>query len=166
MRWPKYGSFSFSISPSNEHPGLISSRMDWWELLESKGCSRALCRSHGGGGVRCLPACRPAVGQTAAAAAPRIKKFAINRWDPHKIGDKPHMQTYEIDLSNCGPMVLDALITIENEIDSTLTFRRSCREGICSSSAMNIDGGSTLACTRRIDTNLKFPQSTLCHIRM
>ena len=112
------------------------------------------------------PARRPAEGQTAAAAAPRIKKFAINRWDPDKTGDKPHMQTYEIDLNDCGPMVLDALLTIEREIDSTLPFLRSCREGICGSSAMNMDGGSTLACTRRIDTNLKFPQSTLCHICM
>uniref|UniRef100_A0AC11BTF0 Succinate dehydrogenase complex iron sulfur subunit B n=1 Tax=Ovis aries TaxID=9940 RepID=A0AC11BTF0_SHEEP len=103
------------------------------------------------GGAR-LQACRGA--QTAAAAAPRIKKFAIYRWDPDKTGDKPHMQTYEIDLNNCGPMVLDALIKIKNEIDSTLTFRRSCREGICGSCAMNINGGNTLACTRRIDTNL------------
>ncbi|XP_055118206.1 succinate dehydrogenase [ubiquinone] iron-sulfur subunit, mitochondrial isoform X2 [Symphalangus syndactylus] len=92
--------------------------------------------------------------QTAAAAAPRIKKFAIYRWDPDKAGDKPHMQTYEVDLNKCGPMVLDALIKIKNEVDSTLTFRRSCREGICGSCAMNINGGNTLACTRKIDTNL------------
>ncbi|XP_048962721.1 succinate dehydrogenase [ubiquinone] iron-sulfur subunit, mitochondrial isoform X2 [Canis lupus baileyi] len=103
-------------------------------------------------GGACLQACRGA--QTAAATAPRIKKFAIYRWDPDKTGDKPHMQTYEIDLNKCGPMVLDALIKIKNEIDSTLTFRRSCREGICGSCAMNINGGNTLACTRRIDTNL------------
>lgn len=97
-------------------------------------------------------ACRGA--QTAAAAAPRIKKFAIYRWDPDKTGDKPRMQTYEVDLNKCGPMVLDALIKIKNEVDSTLTFRRSCREGICGSCAMNINGGNTLACTRRIDTDL------------
>ncbi|XP_033375244.1 succinate dehydrogenase [ubiquinone] iron-sulfur subunit, mitochondrial [Parus major] len=64
-----------------------------------------------------------------AAAAPRLKKFAIYRWDPDKAGDKPRMQTYEVDLNKCGPMVLDALIKIKNEVDSTLTFRRSCREG-------------------------------------
>ncbi|XP_033032681.1 succinate dehydrogenase [ubiquinone] iron-sulfur subunit, mitochondrial-like [Trachypithecus francoisi] len=103
-------------------------------------------------GGACLQASRGA--QTAAAAAARIKTFAIYRWDPDKAGDKPHMQTYEVDLNKCGPMVLDALIQIKNEIDSTLTFRRSCREGICSSYAMNINGGNTLACTRRIDTNL------------
>uniref|UniRef100_A0A8C3FU99 Succinate dehydrogenase [ubiquinone] iron-sulfur subunit, mitochondrial n=1 Tax=Chrysemys picta bellii TaxID=8478 RepID=A0A8C3FU99_CHRPI len=103
--------------------------------------------------------CRGA--QTAAAAAPasqavapRIKTFAIYRWDPDKPGDKPHMQTYEIDLNKCGSMVLDALIKIKNEMDSTLTFRRSCREGICGSCAMNINGGDTPACTQRIDTNL------------
>ena len=54
-------------------------------------------------------------------------------------------------MDKCGPMVLDALIKIKNEIDPTLTFRRSCREGICGSCAMNIDGGNTLACTKAID---------------
>uniref|UniRef100_A0A8B9ERY9 Succinate dehydrogenase [ubiquinone] iron-sulfur subunit, mitochondrial n=3 Tax=Anatidae TaxID=8830 RepID=A0A8B9ERY9_ANSCY len=96
--------------------------------------------------------CRGA--QTAAAAAPRVKKFSIYRWDPDKPGDKPRMQTYEVDLNKCGPMVLDALIKIKNELDSTLTFRRSCREGICGSCAMNIAGGNTLACTKRIDPDL------------
>ncbi|XP_078095128.1 succinate dehydrogenase [ubiquinone] iron-sulfur subunit, mitochondrial [Mustelus asterias] len=106
----------------------------------------------------CLQLSRNA--QTAAAAAPaaqaasRVKKFAIYRWNPDKPGDKPRMQTYEIDLNACGPMVLDALIKIKNEMDSTLTFRRSCREGICGSCAMNINGGNTLACTCKIDSNL------------
>ncbi|KAG9332741.1 hypothetical protein JZ751_014840 [Albula glossodonta] len=73
--------------------------------------------------VRCM--------QTAAipVAQPRIKKFQVYRWDPDKTGDKPRMQTYEIDLNACGPMVLDALIKVKNEMDPTLTFRRSCREG-------------------------------------
>ena len=61
------------------------------------------------------------------------------------------MDEYVIDMAECGPMVLDALIKIKNEIDSTLTFRRSCREGICGSCAMNIDGTNTLACTKAID---------------
>ena len=62
------------------------------------------------------------------------------------------MQTYTLDLNKTGPMVLDALIRIKNEIDPTLTFRRSCREGICGSCAMNIDGVNTLACLCRIPT--------------
>ena len=66
------------------------------------------------------------------------KVFAIYRWDPEKPGDKPQMKNYEVDLNNCGPMVLDALIKIKNEMDPSLTFRRSCREGICGSCAMNI----------------------------
>lgn len=86
----------------------------------------------------------------AAAASPKLKKFTIYRWNPDKPGDKPRMQTYEIDLNDCGPMVLDALIKIKNEIDPTLTFRRSCREGICGSCAMNIDGANTLACICKI----------------
>jgi succinate dehydrogenase (ubiquinone) iron-sulfur subunit len=91
---------------------------------------------------------------TAAAskAAPKMKTFSIYRWDPDKPGDKPHMQDYTIDLNECGPMVLDALIKIKNEIDPTLTFRRSCREGICGSCAMNITGTNTLACICEIDS--------------
>ena len=75
------------------------------------------------------------------------------RWDPDKPGDKPKLQTYDVDLNSCGPMVLDALIKIKNEMDPTLTFRRSCREGICGSCSMNIGGLNTLACLCKIDDN-------------
>jgi len=85
----------------------------------------------------------------------RIKKFAIYRWNPEKAGDKPRMQEYDVDLNKCGPMVLDALIKIKNEMDPTLTFRRSCREGICGSCAMNIGGTNTLACISRIHADSK-----------
>lgn len=78
--------------------------------------------------------------------ANRKKRFLIYRWDPDS-GENPRTDTYDIDLDQCGPMVLDAIIYIKNEIDPTLTFRRSCREGICGSCAMNIDGTNTLACT-------------------
>merc|ERR1712233_92291 len=74
------------------------------------------------------------------------KTFAIYRWDPEKPGDKPRMEEYKVDLNNCGPMILDVLIKIKNTMDPTLTFRRSCREGICGSCAMNIGGTNTLAC--------------------
>merc|ERR1712062_844500 len=83
------------------------------------------------------------------------KTFAIYRWDPEKPGDKPRMQEYMGDLNNCGPMVLDALIKIKNEMDPSLTFGRSCREGICGSCAMNIGGVNTLACLSKIDANNK-----------
>nr|GEX08560.1 succinate dehydrogenase [ubiquinone] iron-sulfur subunit 2, mitochondrial [Tanacetum cinerariifolium] len=63
---------------------------------------------------------------------------------------KPDLKSYQIDLKNYGPMVLDALINIKNEIDATLTLRRSCREGICESCAMNIDGCNGLACLTKI----------------
>jgi succinate dehydrogenase (ubiquinone) iron-sulfur subunit len=74
------------------------------------------------------------------------KFFKIYRWDPEVEGQKPYMATYAVNLGECGPMVLDALIKIKNEQDPTLTFRRSCREGICGSCAMNIDGQNGLAC--------------------
>jgi succinate dehydrogenase / fumarate reductase iron-sulfur subunit len=91
-------------------------------------------------------------GQTfkAEAGAKNVKSFKIYRWDPDT-GDNPRYDTYEIDLDKCGPMVLDALIKIKNEVDTTLTFRRSCREGICGSCAMNIDGMNTLACLKPIE---------------
>jgi len=75
-----------------------------------------------------------------------LKGFKVYRWDPDS-GENPRVDTYYIDLDDCGPMVLDAIIKIKNEIDPTLTFRRSCREGICGSCAMNIDGVNGLACT-------------------
>ncbi|OXU28606.1 hypothetical protein TSAR_005925 [Trichomalopsis sarcophagae] len=77
---------------------------------------------------------------------PKVKTFSIYRWNPDVPEEKPYMQKYHVNLNKCGPMVLDALIKIKNEIDPTLTFRRSCREGICGSCAMNIDGTNTLAC--------------------
>lgn len=82
--------------------------------------------------------------------AKNVRTFKVYRYDPDT-GENPRMDTYEIDLDKCGPMVLDAIIKIKNEVDATLTFRRSCREGICGSCAMNIDGVNTLACTRAID---------------
>ena len=85
-----------------------------------------------------------------AAGAKRVKRFAIYRYSPDST-ENPSVDTYEVDLDNCGPMILDALIKIKNEIDATLTFRRSCREGICGSCAMNIDGTNTLACLKPID---------------
>ena len=81
--------------------------------------------------------------------ATKVKAFKIYRWSPDS-GDNPSVDTYHLDLDDCGPMVLDALIKIKNEVDPTLTFRRSCREGVCGSCAMNIDGTNTLACTKYI----------------
>ena len=78
------------------------------------------------------------------------RSFKVYRYDPDR-EENPRLDTYEIDLEDCGPMVLDALIKIKNEVDTTLAFRRSCREGICGSCAMNIDGTNTLACLKPID---------------
>ncbi|CAN5194830.1 succinate dehydrogenase iron-sulfur subunit [soil metagenome] len=84
-----------------------------------------------------------------ATGGSRLRRFLVYRYDPDS-GENPRLDTYEVDMDNCGPMVLDALIKIKNEIDATLTFRRSCREGICGSCSMNIGGENTLACTRAI----------------
>lgn len=75
--------------------------------------------------------------------------FKVYRYDP-ETKENPRMDTFEVDLGSCGPMVLDALIKIKSEVDPTLTFRRSCREGICGSCSMNIDGKNTLACIKPI----------------
>jgi succinate dehydrogenase / fumarate reductase iron-sulfur subunit len=81
----------------------------------------------------------------APAGATRVRTFKIYRYDPDA-NENPRLDTYEVEMDGCGPMVLDALIKIKNEIDPTLSFRRSCREGICGSCAMNIDGKNGLAC--------------------
>ncbi|QTR48654.1 succinate dehydrogenase iron-sulfur subunit [Candidatus Thiothrix anitrata] len=86
----------------------------------------------------------------APAGATRVKNFRIYRYDPDS-GENPRWDTYQIDLDQCGPMVLDVLLKIKNEIDPSLTFRRSCREGICGSCSMNIGGTNTLACIKAID---------------
>ena len=85
----------------------------------------------------------------APAGAVRVKTFDVYRYDPDSTGN-PHVDTYSVDLDDCGPMVLDALLWIKDKVDPTLTFRRSCREGICGSCSMNIDGTNWLACTRFI----------------
>ncbi|MEM0923445.1 MAG: succinate dehydrogenase iron-sulfur subunit [Pseudomonadota bacterium] len=82
--------------------------------------------------------------------ATNLKTVKAYRWDPDS-GENPRLDTYFVDLDTCGPMVLDLIIKIKNEIDPTFTFRRSCREGICGSCSMNIDGTNTLACLKPID---------------
>ena len=93
---------------------------------------------------------KPGKSYPAPKGSKRTKIFKVYRWSPDD-KENPHLDSYEIDLDKCGPMMLDALIHIKNDIDSTLTFRRSCREGICGSCAMNIDGTNTLACLKPID---------------
>src|SRR5687767_4006346 len=95
----------------------------------------------------------------------RPKRIRVYRYDPESDAG-PHLDSYTIDTTSCGPMVLDALIKIKNEVDPTLTFRRSCREGVCGSCAMNIDGTNTLACTRAIDecTKKEVPVYPLPHM--
>src|SRR6202043_3870836 len=83
--------------------------------------------------------------------AVHVKSFRIYRWDPGKNAN-PAMDTFDIDRDHCGPMVLDALEKINDQIDQTLSFRRSCREGVCGSCAMMIDGVNTLACLTPMDS--------------
>ncbi len=87
----------------------------------------------------------------APKGAKRPKTFKIYRWDPDQPNRNPRLDTYTIDMDDCGPMVLDGLIHIKDKIDPTVTFRRSCREGVCGSCAMNIDGVNGLACTTAME---------------
>ena len=93
---------------------------------------------------------KPGRSYSAAEGASNNREFRVYRYDPTS-GENPKLDTYQVDMDHCGPMVLDALIKIKNEVDPTLTFRRSCREGICGSCAMNIDGTNSLACLKIID---------------
>jgi succinate dehydrogenase / fumarate reductase, iron-sulfur subunit len=82
--------------------------------------------------------------------ATNLREYKVYRWSPDD-GETPRVDTFYVDMDDCGPMILDGLIWIKNNIDSTLSFRRSCREGICGSCSMNIDGLNTLACTKGAD---------------
>ncbi|MBL8644317.1 MAG: succinate dehydrogenase iron-sulfur subunit [Rhodospirillaceae bacterium] len=93
---------------------------------------------------------KPGKSHKAAPGAKNIRNFKVYRYDPDT-GDNPRLDTYEVDMDTCGPMVLDGLLKIKDEMDQTLTLRRSCREGICGSCAMNIDGRNTLACLKPIE---------------
>ena len=95
---------------------------------------------------------RPTKGDVfeAPEGAKDIRVFRVYRWSPDD-EENPRIDEYHVDVDACGPMVLDALIKIKNEMDATLTFRRSCREGICGSCSMNIDGTNTLACIKSIE---------------
>jgi len=88
--------------------------------------------------------------KASASSAPvgDVVRFNIYRYSQDE--GKPRLQTYTINTKECGPMVLDALIKIKNEQDATLTFRRSCREGICGSCSMNMSGTNGLACLKKI----------------
>jgi len=101
---------------------------------------------------------RPA-GSASTTRPRRLRACTLTPHDrsqnPDKPAEKPYLQKYSIDMNKCGPMVLDAILKIKNELDPTLTFRRSCREGICGSCAMNIDGVNTLACLKRIEKDSK-----------
>lgn len=96
----------------------------------------------------------------AAAATPelatesKMMPVSIYRWSP-EVGGKPRMDTFEVDMNDCGPMMLDVLFKVKDEMDPTLSFRRSCREGICGSCSMNIDGVNTLACLCGVDKEAK-----------
>jgi succinate dehydrogenase / fumarate reductase, iron-sulfur subunit len=93
------------------------------------------------------------------------KQFRVYRWNSEH-GENPRLDTYWVDLRTCRPMVLDGLIKIKNEIDSTLTFRRSCCEGVCGSCAMNIDGTNTLACLKPSKTSAGRSPSIPCRTCM
>jgi succinate dehydrogenase (ubiquinone) iron-sulfur subunit len=104
--------------------------------------------------------------QAAATTAPAssTQQFNIYRWSPD--GGDPKQQSYNIDMNECGPMVLDALIKIKDENDPTLAFRMSCREGICGSCAMNINGTNTLACLCKVDRSAPMSIYPLPHLEV
>ena len=92
-----------------------------------------------------------------------LQTFRIYRWNPES-NAKPFMQEYKVDVSSCGPMMLDVLLKIKDEQDSTLSLRRSCREGICGSCAMNIDGKNGLACLTKVEKDRSQTVTPLPHM--
>merc|ERR1719223_211628 len=94
---------------------------------------------------------------SAPAAKAKQATVEIYRWSGE---GEPRIQKYDVNLEECGPMMLDVLLKIKNEQDPSLTLRRSCREGICGSCAMNIDGPNTLACLCPIEAEGKGKESS------
>lgn len=100
----------------------------------------------------------------APPGAREVRTLRIYRFNPDS-GANPRVDTFHLDAAGCGPMVLDALIQIKATVDSSLTFRRSCREGICGSCAMNINGVNGLACTTALaDLPRQIPIYPLPHL--
>src|SRR5687768_7753226 len=86
----------------------------------------------------------------APAGAKRTRSFRVYRYDPER-KENPRYDRFEIDVDDCGPMLLDALIKMKSDADPSLTFRCSCRAGICGSCSMNMNGRTGLACTTAIE---------------
>eukprot|EP00887_Chlorella_sp_A99_P007853 scaffold20.g7853.t1 len=114
-------------------------------------------RALGGGGELARAAATAFSTSAAAFQKPAAEKeFLVYRWDPDS-GQAPRYDSYKVDLNACGPMMLDVLLKIKDEQDATLSLRRSCREGICGSCAMNIDGTNGLACLTKVDRDASEP---------
>jgi len=86
-----------------------------------------------------------------------IYRVEVYRWQPDN-HENPHIDVFELPRDQCGSMVLDVLFKIKNDLDGSLTFRRSCREGVCGSCAMNVNGKNTLSC---ISPLANYPSNTL-----
>ena len=98
-------------------------------------------------------------------AGSQTLRMSIYRWSSENINQaKPTYSNYDFNRKECGPMVLDALNYVKNNLDPTITFRRSCREGICGSCSMNINGSNTLACLCRIPDDGKLTIRPLPHM--
>ncbi|KAG2643087.1 hypothetical protein PVAP13_2KG330600 [Panicum virgatum] len=93
----------------------------------------------------------------ASPEATTVREFQVYRWNPDSPGRRPFLQSYFVDLATCGPVVLDVLQKIKSDHDHTLAFRRSCREGICGSCSMSIDGVNTVACLKPVDADASRP---------
>lgn len=132
--------FLSSPPPASRHPPKMVALRSSMRLLGSAASRTALRPS------AVFARSMASVSDVAAEQQSQMKTFQVYRWNPDTPSEKPRMQSYTIDLKKTGPMILDALIRIKNELDPSLTFRRSCREGICGSCAMNINGQNTLAC--------------------
>ncbi|KAI8465973.1 MAG: iron-sulfur subunit of mitochondrial succinate dehydrogenase [Monoraphidium minutum] len=132
----------------------VSSLLPWGALgpLVPQGLAPVICRSiKTSAEASAQPAVAPSV------KPPLMKEFQIYRWDPDMPDAKPKYTSYKVDINACGPMMLDVLFKVKDEQDQTLSFRRSCREGICGSCAMNIDGTNNLACLAKVDRDPSKP---------
>lgn len=129
------------IAPAVRAASQVATPMTGFGAMDATVSSRVFTTSHSAMAAAATPV---------LAKEKKIVPVSVYRWSPED-GGKPRMDTYEVDVNDCGPMMLDLLFKVKDELDPTLAFRRSCREGICGSCSMNIDGVNTLACLSAVD---------------
>ncbi|KAK9307748.1 hypothetical protein QLX08_001991 [Tetragonisca angustula] len=152
----KYASRFWSCTTASLRRGMWqNSRLPSHRFLSSAKIEKQLSDTDINAEIAAVKECKAPTKEKKVVEKPRLQTVRIYRWNPEKPDVKPYMQQFSIDLNKCGTMILDVLTLIKAEHDPTLSYRRSCREGICGTCGMNINGVNTLACVTKVKESPK-----------